>query len=195
MSEWHFLDAEANHRSGLCVRPSPIAGNGLFAAAPISRDQAVGVWTGAHQVPADEWEDDQYGCEIRYNDVAVVLTPVEAGAVDYSKHPFAAMNEPAAATVANVYSRLEENDEVGSGDTLVMLVFYAAAPIANQEELSWHYGKDYDRDYAVGAPAPRVAAATSPSARFERMLLNRPDGVVRVADESDSDANDPDFKY
>lgn len=190
MSEWYFLDAEANHRSSLSVRSSPIAGKGLFATAPIGRNEAVGVWTG-EQKSGDEWVDDHYGCELKYNDLTVVLTPVEGGVVNYSKHPFAAMNEPTSQKVGNIYSRVEEYDN--DGDTLLMMVFYASTEIATDQELMWHYGATYDRDYAVGIPSPRVTVPSSSSTRFERMLINRPDGVVVVSEESKSDSSDSDY--
>lgn len=192
MSEWYFLDTDVNHTAGLYVRSSTIEGNGLFTTKPIHRDQAVGIWTGL-QVPGDVWVDDQYGCELKYGDVSAVLTPKEGGFVNYAKHPFAAMNEPAPQTTANIYARVEDNDEVGEGDTLVMMVFYASDNIGVHEELLWHYGSNYERKYAVGNPGRRVDTPNSMNVRFERMLQHRPDGVVRVSDDSESDGSDSEF--
>lgn len=192
MSEWFFLDTDVNHIAGLCVRSSAIEGNGLFTTKPIHRDQAVGVWTGL-EVPGDVWVDDKYGCELKYGDVSAVLTPMENGVLNYAKHPFAAMNEPAPQTTANIYARVEDNDDVGEGDTLIMMVFYASDNILSNAELLWHYGSDYERDYAVGNAGEPVTVPNSTSVRFERMLRHRPDGVVRVSEESESDDSDSEF--
>lgn len=192
MPEWYFLDTDVNHIAGLYVRSSAIEGNGLFTTKAIHRDQAVGIWTGL-QVPGDVWVNDQYGCELKYGDVSAVLTPIEDGLVNYAKHPFAAMNEPVLQTTANVYARVEENDEVCEGETLIMMVFYASADIGVHEELSWHYGTHYERNYAIGNPAETVTVPNSTSVRFERMLLHRPDGIVRVSEDSESDGSDLEF--
>ena len=170
------------------VRHSGIHGYGLYTMEAVSKGSALGVWTGV-KMSNSEWQDDRYGLELRYDEQnVVVVTPVDNGTVDFSKHPFAAMNEPPPNSTSNVYMRVEEYDDAGV--TYLMAVFYAAVDIAENCELWWHYGNHYQRNYAVGIAS---AFSDDPPLRFERflgVLHERPDGVYRPNIDNDTSSGE-----
>lgn len=184
MHEWYFLDQEPNHRGQLSVRPSVLHGYGLHTLAPIPNGHAIGIWSGS-TFNEDDWEVDRYGLEIHYDRrETFVVTPVQGGVVDFSRHPFASMNEPSRGSISNVYMRVEEYDE--GGLVYLMAVFYAARDIEAGEELLWHYGETYKREYEHGS-ACVVGDPPLNDNRFRDALLHRPDGVYAVElDSSDS---------
>jgi len=157
--EIHFLDREGNHRGDLFIRKSEISGVGLFTSVALRKDQSIGLWTG-RPIPISEYKDDKFGMEYFYHgreDATVVLTPVDdvSNRVDFSKHPFAAANEPTGVvgnSAANMYPRPEEflNDD---GRMCMLMVFYAAVDIPAMSELLWNYGSAFKRDYPHGGPA------------------------------------------
>lgn len=188
MTEWYFLDADSTHRGQLVVRSSKVHGYGLYTLEPINKDAAVGVWTGTI-FAEDEWERDRYGLELRYDRRnVVVMTPVSQGTVDYNRHPFAALNEPPIQRTSNVYIRIEEHDHDGIAH--LMAVFYAAVDIAAGQELWWHYGAKYTRDYEVGAACAPTSDPPLSHSRFERVRLKRSDGLYAPDTTSESSSDE-----
>ena len=189
--EWCFVDSESTHRGQLLVRSTGTHGYGLYTLEPIPEGAFVGIWTG-RQVEIGEWEDDRYGLELRYDaQRATVLTPVEDRRVDFSKHPFAALNEPSEGGFSNVCVCVEEHDD--NGVVCLVAAFYAAVRIEPRCELLWHYGSHYRRDYAVGLASLCPAHPHISHDHFRAVLRQRPDGVYRADDNSDS-SNDEDWR-
>lgn len=186
MSEWNLVDTEPTHRGNLSVRPSATSGHGLYTLEPIDKDGAIGVWTGS-VFDEGEWESDRYGLEVRYEESTVVITPVENGAVNFTHHPLAALNEPPVGADANVYMRVEDYDD-DNGAVHLMTVFYAAVKIEAGQELWWHYGPSYKRDYEVGSACSAVGNPPYNYPRFYRVLQHRPDGLYSPP--SDTSSND-----
>ena len=192
--ECHFLDTDVNHIGGLCIRPSVISGVGLFTVVRLEQHQAIGIWTG-ESVDGDVWKDDHYGCEMAYCEDCIVLTPLVNGVVDYIRHPFAAMNEPCVGETAQIVSVVQEYD-CDDGSVSLMIVFYTARRVLSGEELTWHYGSNYDRAYEVGQKARVEGLENRPNYnRLHRMLKHRPDGVHSIVCTSEKDdSQDPEYR-
>jgi hypothetical protein len=189
--EYYLLDTDVNHIGGLCIRPSNIDRSGLFTMNLLERHKPIGIWTG-ELVQEDEWRDDHYGCEI--SGTCVVSTPCINGNVDFLRHPFAAMNEPRLGETAQIVSIVQEYDCEDS-ITSHMILFYTTRYVEAGEELTWHYGPNYDRTYEVGQMG-RIDGLEHRLNfnRLERMLKHRPDGVYSIASTFTSDdSQDPDY--
>lgn len=189
-----LFDRQANHRGHLQVRPSSIPGDvglGLFTTATIPRDAAIGLWSG-REIPSADFVDDAYGMEVTYlNDTNVVLTPRAVdGSVDLALHPFAASNEPAPGTVANMYPRIEDHEDL-EGRAILVVVFYAARTIPAGRELVWHYGAKYTRrDYRVGRAAKPRDPPWNPRRVARALASGRTDVAVWVDDDRTEEGSD-----
>lgn len=192
MSEWYFLDGESTHRGQICVRLSALQGYGLYTLEPIAQGLAIGVWSGS-LFEEDAWVPDRYGLELRYDrHTAAIMTPVDEGAVDYSRHPFAAVNEPPVGRSANVYVRIETYED-DDGEVYLMAVFYAAVDIEAGEELFWYYGDRYGRDYEVGSACVAPSNPPYSDSRFRSVLRARLDSVYHVDLEDSTSSDDKEW--
>jgi hypothetical protein len=138
------------------IKPSTIenAKLGLFTLRDRSAGSFVGVYGG---VFAPERKASGAYCADFPGGVGeegVILPQTKEGTdeIDYERYPLAAINEPPPGKTANVFV-VEDVVYDFEGRSFRLLALHTASNVAKDEELFWHYGGNYSRDYEVGTPA------------------------------------------